>query len=286
VIFELWNTIIIGLLSLVLTLLSSKGQLYDNRRKWYQRLSNRGGAVIIIGLLIVSLSSIQYWKIEKRNSDKDDLIAQLSIRLSEKATDIYDLSKKIKYPLPETAKASLQFYVKLDNETQKEADLVLSKLNLTNDEKHYDLVDYKLVRSFLGLGSIKLHFSKEITLKGNSPWFSREHLHLDGYFSDVTRLNYNSALKIFFVTVENILLSRHEWFDSNLSSNLGSKSILDLENCSVTMEVITFNNTKVSDFKILRIISPELNLTFKDLERWPEIDGNLFICSQKLKLEQ
>jgi len=77
VIFELWCTIIIGLLSLVLTILSSKGQLYDNRKKWYQRLSKRDVTVIIFGLLIVSLSAVQYWMIEKRNNEKDKLIVEL-----------------------------------------------------------------------------------------------------------------------------------------------------------------------------------------------------------------
>jgi hypothetical protein len=77
VIFELWCTITIGLLSLTLTVLSSKGQLFDNRKKWYKKVSKRGAVVIFLGLLIVTLSAIQYWMIDKRNAEKDELITDL-----------------------------------------------------------------------------------------------------------------------------------------------------------------------------------------------------------------
>jgi hypothetical protein len=85
VIFELWNAITIGLLSLILTILSSKGQLFDNRKRWYKRLSKRGAVVIFFGLIIVFLSAVQYWKIDKRNSEKDELILELQRMLKNEA---------------------------------------------------------------------------------------------------------------------------------------------------------------------------------------------------------
>lgn len=219
----------------------------------------------------------------QQNIELGKMNVSLSNRLSEKSTEIYDLSKKIKYPLPETAKTSIEFYLKLDEEAQKKADVVLSKLNLTHDEKHYDLIDYNAVRAFIGLGSITIYFSKKITVSKQKLWFSREYLNLEGSLHNVSRLNYNSALKVFFVSVDNLPLRRQEWFDSNLSSNVVPNSILDLANCSVTVSVSS-PYSEISEFKLLRIVSPELNLTFQDLERWPGIDGNIFICSRKLKI--
>ncbi len=232
----------------------------------------------------ISKKDAELIDLSHQNIELGKLNVNLSNRLSEKSTHIYDLSKKIKYPLPETAKASIELYLKLDVEKQKNADVVLQKLDLNHDEKQYDLIDYNLVRGFLGLGAISIHFSKKITVKGKSLWFSREHLNLDGDLYNVSRVNYNSALKIFFISVDDVALKRHEWFDSNLSSNLVSNSILDLENSSVTIQVSSSPHSEISEFKLLRIVSPELSLTFKDLERWPRIDGNIFICSRKLKI--
>ena len=73
---ELWIIGIIGLLSVIETIIASKGSLFDNRCIWYKRLTKRGIIVASIGLVIVLLSIWQFTTLK----DKDDGKALLQIK--------------------------------------------------------------------------------------------------------------------------------------------------------------------------------------------------------------
>lgn len=71
---ELWYIIAIGFLSLASTIISSKGSLYDKRRRWYSRLTKRGKFVVAIGLFIILLSFLQFRKLQESDNQKDALL--------------------------------------------------------------------------------------------------------------------------------------------------------------------------------------------------------------------
>ncbi|MBN8668694.1 MAG: hypothetical protein J0M30_14445 [Chitinophagales bacterium] len=71
---ELWYIIGIGILSLISTIISSKGPLYDKHHKWYKRLTKGGKWAAAIGLTIIAFSFLQYRLIKKRDDRKDGLL--------------------------------------------------------------------------------------------------------------------------------------------------------------------------------------------------------------------
>ena len=73
---ELWFVCAVGILSLLSTIISSKGSLFDNRYKWHKRLTKRGQLVSLIGLTIVILSIWQYVIIKNKDARKDALQLQ------------------------------------------------------------------------------------------------------------------------------------------------------------------------------------------------------------------
>lgn len=68
---ELWLIPIIGLLSVATTIVSSKGALFDNRYKWYNRLNKRGKIVAVMGFVIVGLSILQFVIVRKNEMDNE-----------------------------------------------------------------------------------------------------------------------------------------------------------------------------------------------------------------------
>jgi hypothetical protein len=75
----MWEIILVVLLpiaALLLTFLTSKGSLYDNRRKWYRRITQRGWFSIVINLFIIVATGLFYYLSEKKSIEKDKLLTQ------------------------------------------------------------------------------------------------------------------------------------------------------------------------------------------------------------------
>src|SRR5687768_7987857 len=70
---ELWIIASIGLLSLLSTILASKGSLFDKRFVWYNRLTKRGWIVAVLGSMIIGLSAWQYFLIKRKEETKEIL---------------------------------------------------------------------------------------------------------------------------------------------------------------------------------------------------------------------
>jgi hypothetical protein len=73
---ELFFIPLIGMLSVVSTIISSKGGLYDKRFKWYKRLTKRGYVVSSLGIVLVGISVWQYLATKRNNEQKEGIQIQ------------------------------------------------------------------------------------------------------------------------------------------------------------------------------------------------------------------
>jgi len=90
---ELWLVCIIGFLGLLSTILSSKGNLFDNRYKWHKKLTKRGRIVSLFGFLIIVLSVWQYILIDKKEQKKET--DQIRIRKTSDSTISSEIKKGV-----------------------------------------------------------------------------------------------------------------------------------------------------------------------------------------------
>lgn len=165
-IFELWCTIAIGLLSLILTVLSSKGQLFDNRNRWYKRLSKRGTIVIFLGILIVFLSAIQYWMIDKRNAEKDEAILELQRTISQEV--IVRKDSDLKY-----LRASLREYDELVIRYYLQMSSIMSSFSMPMKHEVLQLDNFEFRTRWNELAATGNNILKISLVSGNDALYSK-----------------------------------------------------------------------------------------------------------------
>ncbi|HEV8079259.1 MAG TPA: hypothetical protein VGP43_01000 [Chitinophagaceae bacterium] len=79
---EIWYIPLLGFLGLLSTFITTKGNLYDKRFRWYKRITRRGWVVALLALLIVVLTIFQYVT-TKRINDKKEIEQSSQRRISD-----------------------------------------------------------------------------------------------------------------------------------------------------------------------------------------------------------
>ncbi len=219
-----------------------------------------------------------------KNVKLSELNSEMSIRLSEKALDIYDINKKIKYPLPDFVTVSYQIYFKLDEKSQEIADSLLSTLSLNSNS--FDIISFELTNKlFSPVNYMSIAFSKDYKISKET--YNLSNPLLLSLSANITPMNsrvtYNQDKTTFLLTIENLQLTKDIYkFDSGLNSNISSNSIFDLEGSSVILWQVLSKNCQIIQIDDLYVRSPELNLTFKRIEG--TANEKVFLCSRNLEL--
>jgi hypothetical protein len=74
--FEIILVVLLPIAALILTFLTSKGSLYDNRKKWYRRITQRGWFAIGINIFIIVVTGLLYYLSEEKSDEKDRVLNQ------------------------------------------------------------------------------------------------------------------------------------------------------------------------------------------------------------------
>jgi hypothetical protein len=213
----------------------------------------------------------------------------LLFQQSKKMENIYELSNKIKYPLPDFVEVSYDVLFQLEEVYQKKVDSIVFEKQLSREnEDTYFQVDFELFKVQLGWDLVsnkqRVDFCKKIDFTPNNVTWIGNILSLDnnrisdGSLGANSNLLYNPHQKRFLIIVKKIRL------DSKIVNYnaLPSTSIFDLEGSTMTLHQLLPERCISREIKFLEISSKELNLVFWKLEKTLNI--HTFSCRvDKLK---
>jgi hypothetical protein len=206
--------------------------------------------------------------------------ADLTKRLSEKTKEIYDVSKAIRFPIPDVIGVGYQLFFQLEEPFQSKADSILKKHNKFEDLSAYSSVQYDLISSELGWTDyisdwIRVTFAKDFGFSKSTyhstPLASFSNLRAN---TDVKEsllffkktLMYNPTNKEFLIEVRNAQLPKQWTPNLSLKQNLANTSIFDLANSTVIFHQSFPSRFKFVHISHFNIFSPELNLNFWEMK--------------------
>ena len=213
--------------------------------------------------------------IEKLREENTDL----SIRLSDKTSNIYDISKAIKFPLPPEVEISYKLRFELQEPMREKAHNIINSNSQLNENCYtginptqiIDLLDWNVTNEWLCIFFLKDYkkgtSSSVIAEFTNYKYFTRS-----SWINSLSVL-YNPTSKDFLMEVENKILYFEPGLKDNIKANLIATSIQDLSNTTMQFSqplTRTIQDVSIQNFKIR---SKELNLYFWELVPTGQ-DGN------------
>jgi len=226
--------------------------------------------------------------------------ADLSIRLAEKAKNIYDLNTAIKFPLPNSIHVSYWVEFQLDESIQRQVDEIISgdsdfdmrRKEQVSSPSAYLPVNYALVSHLIWYEGtrdlVKVIFAKDLEEVGEKVSYNAflTFSNYGSYRNSETRLQevnkkllYNPVYRKLMLIFD-VELDREYYATEHLEPSITSTSLHDLDKSTMVFKQVfpsRFTSFEVLDFEIS---SKELNIRFNKLIK--SMNGLVFTSSVNL----